>query len=233
MRIHVAFTPAESIDAPLAVAIDVLRATSTIAQALASGYHRVICATEIEEARALGAAAGHAVLGGERECVPIPGFDFGNSPREYLGDPAAPTLVLSTTNGTKLLVAASAHSERVLVGSLLNLDALLAAIRADGSSEVAILCAGVEGELCLDDAYVAGRIAEALDGELTDSAVAAIRLAGSFASAEEGLMSSQSALNLVNVNLSEDIAYCARESILQVVPRVVGMVGSGVEVALD
>ena len=65
-----------------------------------------------------------------------------------------------------------------------------------------------------------------------DSANAAIRLAHSFASAEDGLSVSQSARNLINANLAEDISYCARESILPVVPRLVGAVGTGVEVAL-
>jgi 2-phosphosulfolactate phosphatase len=232
MRIHVSFTPGEPIDAPLTVVIDVLRATSTITQALASGYQRVLCCTEIEEARALAAESSPAVLGGERKCAHIPGFDFGNSPREYLEKPAAPTLVLSTTNGTRLLVTAAAHSARVLVASLLNLEALIAAVRADGANEVAILCAGVRGELCLDDAYVAGRIADLLDGDHTDSALAAIRLARSFANAEDGLSVSESARNLINADLAEDISYCARESILPVVPRLVGTVGSGVEVAL-
>ena len=157
-----------------------LRATSTITQALASGYERVLCCTDIEDAQALAAENAPAVLGGERKCVPIPGFDFGNSPREYVGAPAAPTLVLSTTNGTRLLVTAAAHAERVLVASLLNLEALIEAVRANGADELDILCAGSRGELCLDDAYVAGRISEQLDGDHTDSATAAIRLARVF-----------------------------------------------------
>jgi 2-phosphosulfolactate phosphatase len=165
--------------------------------------------------------------------MPIPGFNFGNSPREYVGEPAAPTLVLSTTNGTRLLVTAAAHAERVLVASLLNLEAVVEAIRADGADELGILCAGSRGELCLDDAYVAGRIAELLDGDHADSATAAIKLARSFASADDGLRVSQSARNIVAAGLEEDIAYCARESILSVVPRVKGTVGAGVEVALS
>jgi 2-phosphosulfolactate phosphatase len=228
----VAFTPAEAPDAPLAVAVDVLRATSTITQAIASGYRRVLCCNEIEEARELAAAEAPAKLGGERGSVPIPGFDFGNSPREFLGAPAAPTLVLSTSNGTRLLVAAATHSERVLVGSLLNLKALIEAIHADGAEEVDILCAGVRGELCIDDAYVAGRIAELLDGDMTDSAAAAVRLAHSFASAGEGLGASQSARSLVDAGLADDIAYCARESVLEVVPRLTRTIGNGVEVGL-
>lgn len=232
MRIHVSFTPFEPVDAPLAVVIDVLRATSTITQALASGYERVLCCTDIDDARTLAAEHSPAMLGGERKCSPIPGFDFGNSPREYVGEPGAPTLVLSTTNGTRLLVTAAAHAERVLVASLLNLEALIEAVKADGADELDILCAGSRGEMCLDDAYVAGRIAEQLDGDRTDSATAAIRLAQSFASADDGLRVSQSARNIVAAGLEEDIAYCARESVLPVVPRLVGSVGAGVEVAL-
>ena len=185
MRVHVAFTPAEEVGAPVGVVVDVLRATSTICQALAAGYRRVLCCAEIDQAREIAAQEGNAVLAGERKTVRIDGFDFGNSPREFV-EPAAETLVLTTTNGTRLLVAAAARCELVLIGSLLNLDAVVAEVQARGE-EVAVLCAGVLGELALDDAYCAGRIAEALGGEPADSAVAAMRLARSFESAEAGL----------------------------------------------
>src|ERR671937_2498559 len=117
VQVRVAFTPAEALSAPVGIVVDVLRATSTIAQALAAGYHRVLCCAEIEEARALAEAQGNAVLGGERKAVRIAGFDFGNSPIEYAGPPAAETLVLTTTNGTRLLLAAAARCGEVLVGS--------------------------------------------------------------------------------------------------------------------
>jgi 2-phosphosulfolactate phosphatase len=171
------------------------------------------------------------VLGGEREAVRIPGFDFGNSPSEYAGRPAGETVVLTTTNGTRLLLEAASRCETVLVGSLLNLDAVVGAVRASGVEEAAVLCAGVAGEFALDDAYVAGRIAAALDGEAVDSATAAIRLAGTFATAEEGLGASTSAANLRRAGLDEDIAWCARESALDVVPRYRGMLGHAAEVA--
>ncbi len=232
MRIHVAFTPAEALECPLAVAIDVLRATSTITQALASGYRSVLCCTEVEEARELAAQQPSAVLGGERRCLRIPGFDFGNSPSEYVGEPAGETVVLSTTNSTKLLVTAAERSERVLVASMLNLAAVVEAVRADASDEVAILCAGVRGQLCLDDVYVAGRIAEDLGGADTDSAVAAIRIARSFAGAYEGLAASQSARNLLAAGLPQDIEWCARESVVDVVPRLAGTVGPAARVTL-
>ena len=231
MRVHVAFTPAEEVSAPVGIVVDVLRATSTIVQALASGYRRVLCCEEVEEARSIAAAAGDAVLGGERRTVRIPGFDFGNSPQEFV-KPAGGTLVLTTTNGTRLLVAAAARCDVVLVGSLLNLDAVATAARAPGAEDVAVLCAGVRGELALDDAYCAGRIAETLGGEPADSAVAALRLARSFGSAEDGLGSSQSARNLRAAGLDADIGFCARESVLDVVPRFARMVGPAAEVTL-
>ena len=232
MRVHVAFTPAEEVSAPVGIVVDVLRATSTMTQALAAGYGRVLCCSEVEEARAVAAAEGGAVLGGERKTMKIDGFDFGNSPREFL-EPAAETLVLTTTNGTRLLLAAAARCQLVLVGSLLNLEAVADAAREKGVEDVAVLCAGVKGELALDDAYCAGRIAEALGGEPADSAAAAIRLARSFATAEEGLSSSQSARNLHASGLDADIAYCARESVLSTVPRFSRMLGPAAEVVLD
>ncbi len=230
MRVHVAFTPADDVGAPVGIVVDVLRATSTICQALAAGYRRVLCCGEVDEAREIAAREGNVVLAGERQTVLIPGFDFGNSPREFL-EPAAETLVLTTTNGTRLLVAAAARCELVLVGSLLNLGAVVEAARGHGE-KVAILCAGVCGELALDDAYCAGRIAETLGGDPADSAVAAIRLAHTFAGAEEGLSASQSARNLRASGLDGDIAWCARESVVDAVPRFSRMLGSAAEVTL-
>src|SRR5437763_4173265 len=231
MRVHVAFTPGELTPAPVGVVVDVLRATSTICQALESGYRRVLCCAEIDEARALAQTEGPAKLAGERRLEHIEGFDFGNSPRELEGAPAAGTLILTTTNGTRLLVAAAERYERVYVGSLLNLDAVAAAVRESGE-EVAVLCAGVLGELALDDAYCAGRIAEALGGEPEDSARAAILLARSFPSSIEGLSASGSAANLRRNGLEADVERCSRENDLQVVPRYVRRVGPAAEVTV-
>ncbi|MGH3016056.1 MAG: 2-phosphosulfolactate phosphatase, partial [Gaiellaceae bacterium] len=157
MRVHVAFTPAETVRAPTAVVVDVVRATSTIVQALASGYSRVLCCAEVEEARALRERLGEGVLAGERRARPIPGFELGNSPREFV-EPRGETVILTTTNGTRALVTAGERCERVLAGSLLNLEALVASAR-DGGGDVTVVCAGVKGEFAMDDAYVAGRIA--------------------------------------------------------------------------
>ena len=231
MRVHVAFTPGELTAGTVGIVVDVLRATSTMSQALAAGYRRVLCCAEIEDARALATTQGDVKLAGERRLEHIEGFDFGNSPRELAGEPAAETLILSTTNGTRLLVAAAARFEQVLVGSLLNLGAVAAAARETGE-DVSVLCAGVLGELALDDAYCAGRIVAALGGDHADSAAAAVRLAASFPDSQAGLGASRSASNLRHHGLEEDIEWCARESALDVVPRFVQMVGPAAEVAL-
>ncbi len=86
---------------------------------------------------------------------------------------------------------------------------------------MAILCAGVEGRFAIDDAYVAGRIAAALGGEPDDAAIAARRLAGAFRSAFDGISAGASADNLRAAGLAEDIAFCARESVLRLVPRII------------
>ena len=229
MRVHVAFTPGERTPAPLGIVVDVLRATSTICQALASGYGRVLCCAEIDEARTLAETEGPAMLAGERRLEHIEGFDFGNSPSELEGEPAAETLILTTTNGTRLLVAAAERFERVYVGSLLNTAAVVAAARESGE-DVAVLCAGVLGELALDDAYCAGRIAEELGGEPEDSARAAILLTHSFPSAVEGLGASRSAANLRRHGLEADVERCARENDLDIVPRYIRSVGPAAEV---
>ena len=108
MPVHVAFTPAEAAVARVGVVVDVIRASSSIAQALAAGYERVLCCGEIDEANALRAELGdEAVVGGERNGAVVAGFDVGASPREFAAGPRAPTLILSTTNGTAAILAAA------------------------------------------------------------------------------------------------------------------------------
>jgi len=232
VRVHVAFTPDESAAAPTGVVVDVVRATSTICQALASGYGRVLCTAEVEDARALREAVPGITLGGERLGVRIDGFDLGNSPSEYL-QPRSAVLGITTTNGTRAILTAAERCDRVLIASLLNLAAVTGAAREHGD-DVAVFCAGVKGAFALDDAYVAGRLATALGWERSDAAEAAVRLANSYATAEEALRASRSGRNLINhgPELEADLPYCARESILEVVPRFVGMHGVAAEIRL-
>ena len=231
MQVHVAFTPDEAGAAPTGIVVDVIRATSTICQALASGYERVFCTAEVEEARALRDALGEGALGGERKNVLIPGFDLGNSPREYL-EPRDGTLILTTTNGTRAIVSAAGRCERVLIGSLLNLAAVVESVRESGE-DVIVVCAGVQGTLALDDAYVAGRIVSKLGWERSDAAEAVVRLAATWSGAEEAFRASKSGRNLMEnaPELEEDLPFCARESVLDVVPRLVAMRAEAAEIS--
>jgi 2-phosphosulfolactate phosphatase len=224
MRVDVAFTPDEAVSAHTGVVVDVLRATSTIAQALAAGYRRVLCCAEIEEARALRAEVPDSLVGGERKAVQIEGFDVGASPREFL-EARAETLILSTTNGTCAILEAARRSGDVLLGSLLNLEAVA---RAAQGEDALVVCAGFQGAFALDDAYCAGRIVQLLDADRSDAAIAAELIATAFPTALDGL----NARTYGPPGLEEDIAFCARESVLDVVPRLVGMVGPAAEIML-
>jgi 2-phosphosulfolactate phosphatase len=227
MRCHVAFTPAEAAEAQLGIVVDVMRATSTIAQALAGGYRRVLCCAEIDDALALRAELGdEAITGGEREAQRVEAFDAGASPREFR-EPRAETLILSTTNGTRSIVAAAAACDEVVLGSLLNVDAVSSHARERGE-DVAVLCAGYKGAFAIDDAYCAGRIVRLVGGERTDAAIAAEIVADRFPNAIDGI----NARTYGPPGLEEDIAFCAQESVLDVVPRFTRMVGPAAEVTL-
>jgi 2-phosphosulfolactate phosphatase len=224
MPVNVAFTPAGAAPATIGIVVDVLRATSTIAQALASGYLRVLCVSELDEARALRRQIPDSLVGGERNAVRIEDFDVGASPREFL-EPRAETLILSTTNGTQAILETARRCERVVLGSLLNLAAVGSAV---GDDDAVVVCAGFKGTFALDDAYCAGRIVQLLAGEHTHNAVAADLLAQAFPTALDGL----NARTYGPPGLEQDIAFCAREDVLDVVPRLTGTRGPAAEIML-
>jgi 2-phosphosulfolactate phosphatase len=222
MGLAVAFTPVETVPAQTGVVVDVLRATSTIAQALSSGYRRVLCCAEIDDALALRAEIPDSLVGGERKAVQVKGFDVGASPREFL-EPRADTLILSTTNGTRAILETAQRCEEVVLGSILNLAAVA---RASAAGDAVIVCAGFQGAFALDDAYCAGRIVQLVDGERTDAAIASELIARAFPTALEAF----NARTYGPPGLEEDIAFCARENVLHVVPRLAGMVGPAAEI---
>jgi len=237
--IDVAFTPAEGRVAGVAVVIDVLRATTTATQALASGFSRVLCVDSLE--RALRMQARGRLLAGEQHGKKPPGFDLGNSPADVARDPAdvadvarepadvaldpadvgrdrAEELVLATTNGAPTIVEAARRAPLVLLACLLNFDAVRAELA--GVEDVQIVCSGTYGEIALEDVYVAGRLCAELSGARTDAALAAEAVARAYPSAYDVLAASANAKALVATGLGEDIEFCARESTLGIVPRV-------------
>jgi 2-phosphosulfolactate phosphatase len=226
VHINVAFTPVEEASARIGIVVDVIRATSSIAQALASGYERVLCCAEIDEAQALRQELGdEAVVGGERNAVVVDGFDVGASPREFAQAPKAKTLILTTTNGTRSILTAASRCEVVLLGSLLNLSAVARAAREAGG-DVAIICSGFKGAFALDDAYCAGRIVTALDGERSDAAIAAEVIANAWPDPLQGL----NARTYGPPGLEADIEFCAQVDRLDVVPVLSRMIGKAAEI---
>jgi 2-phosphosulfolactate phosphatase len=224
MPVDVVFTPVGAAPAEVGVVVDVLRATSTIAQALASGYERVLCCAEIEDARSLRAELPDSLLGGERQAVRVEGFDVGASPREFL-EARAQTLILSTTNGTRAILETAERCNRVLLGSLLNLSAVASAA---GNEDVSVVCAGFQGGFALDDVYCAGRILQLAGGERTHAASASALLAEAFPAALDGL----NARTYGPPGLEDDIAYCAQVDLLDVVPVLTGVEGLAAEIML-
>ncbi len=153
----------------LAIVIDTLRFTSTATVALNRGARLVHVVSDIEQARDL---ASHdrdlRKLCGERHCVRIPGFDFGNSPEEYTAQNVVDKeLIFSTTNGTFAVEAAMAASD-VWLGSLLNRRSLCERIlqwcmsKSDATSQVWCICAGTDGEVANEDVLTAGAIVDCL-----------------------------------------------------------------------
>jgi 2-phosphosulfolactate phosphatase len=211
--IDVAFLGTHVRPADTAVVIDVLRASSTITLALASGYERVLVAGSIDEARTL--RADDRVLAGEVRCARAPGFDLGNSPEETLS-PRGAELVLATTNGAPAILASADASDEVLVASLLNLDAVAAQI---GAGDVLLVCAGTDGGVSIEDVYLAGRLSAAVDGPRSDAAQIAEAVAAAYRTPLDALEVSAGAVGLRREGLESDIAFCAQESIVDTVPR--------------
>jgi 2-phosphosulfolactate phosphatase len=147
----------------IAVAIDVLRATTTIIHALAAGCTAVRPCAEIAEAQDLAGQmrAGRVILGGERNGAPLAGFDLGNSPGEYTPKVCkGTTLVLTTTNGTRALLRA-ADAARTLVAGFVNFSAVCEQLRQD-PRPVYMVCAGTDGEVSLEDTLLAGALVDYL-----------------------------------------------------------------------
>lgn len=149
------------------IVIDVLRATTVIGQALAAGAARIVPAAGIEEALALKAQIDPdgALLCGEREGRPVPGFDLGNSPLEYQpGLVAGRTLILASTNGSVVL-ARSQPARRVLGLSWNTLGAVARRVAGEGGAWT-IICSGKLGRPCLEDLVCAGALIERLFARL-------------------------------------------------------------------
>ena len=193
--------------------IDVIRATSTIVTALARGALGVRPVAGMDEALAVKERNPEALLAGERGGRPQPGFDLGNSPREMTAERVGGReMILTTTNGTQTL-AACAGARAVVTASLLNLDATATRLRELGPPWL-ILCAGHEGDFGVDDAIVAGALADALD---QDHALVSLYHSVRH-DLTESLLGSLAGQELVKVGLADDVPFCAELNTFSLVP---------------
>jgi 2-phosphosulfolactate phosphatase len=208
------------------VVIDVLRATSVIIEALFQGAIEVIPVTTVEEAARLAKTfpRGSTLLGGERGSRKIQGFDFGNSPSEYTPEKVrGKRLILTTTNGTRAFHSVAA-AEDVLVASFLNGTAV-----AEGSlqldRDILIFPSGDEGAFSLEDVVCGGMLIDLMARKshaaigLTDASSSARILYQRFeGSLLEAFRLSSHGKDLDALGLGEDLFYCARTDVTDLVP---------------
>jgi 2-phosphosulfolactate phosphatase len=210
------------VQADTAVVIDVLRASTTICAALDQRSLFVKPCLEPEEAIAYRARSQPETIlcGGERHAVQIPGFELGNSPREYTREKVAGKgIAFTTTNGTRALNTAM-RCPTILIGSFVNLTA--AALACANSDHVALVCAGTDGFVTAEDVLAAGAICDSIQRmatepiKLNDEAQVATMAWQSIALSPhrdsallKALRSSRGGLNLLALGFDLDIEFAA------------------------
>lgn len=208
--------------------IDVLRASTTIAVALDSGARAVIPFADTDEmiTRSKQFERETVLLTGERKMLPLRGFDLGNSPREFTPEAVAgKTVLLSTTNGTRAILA-SQGARDIVVASYVNWTAVTAMLRAAlrAGTDIAIVCAGTDGHFALEDAACAGRyvrsVTRRLSGvALNDAAHACSLLAHNYGEqVGRVLIDSVHGRALADAGFREDLSVCAAVDSHPVVP---------------
>lgn len=235
MKIEVFLTPAEfeenSLKEKIAVVIDVLRASTSIITALQNGAKEVIPVAEVETAMKIASNlfAGQSMLCGERNGKLIDGFDLDNSPESYVPEiVTGKSLVFCTTNGSRALVKAR-HAKSLLVAGFVNVSMVKEFIfrPENEESSVAIVCAGKDGHLSLEDTLCAGLVIDRLMNDkkpkaafqLTDTALAAQVLYERFRGNElAALTESEHGRYLASIGNAGDIPACAKIDGIQALP---------------
>ncbi len=212
------------------VVIDVLRATTTITYALASGAKAVIPCLTVEDARQIAQRELEPVLlGGERGGLPIDGFDLANSPSEYTTERVkGRCIVFTTTNGTKAMMQCR-QAQRTVIGAFANLSAL--ATELEEASEMELLCAGTRGEITREDVLLAGAIVHRVAGKrpghhtMNDQAAIAVDAwrgldlhTPSSAGLTRALRETRGGRRLLEIGLERDIEIAARIDQTTIIP---------------
>lgn len=197
---------------PIVIVIDVLRATSAICAAIDYGINSIIPVSSLEEAKQY-KDKGY-IVAAERKGQIVEGFKLGNSPFGFMNDDfIGKDIVLTTTNGTKAINIAAKDTPTVVIGSLLNLDAICEWL-SQQNRDVLCLASGWKDKFNLEDTICAGGIVNCLinSGQFSsdeDSSIAAKYL---FQSARDNyfgfLKSSSHRRRLRKLNLNKDIKFC-------------------------
>jgi 2-phosphosulfolactate phosphatase len=220
-------TPAD-VQGRVVLVIDVLRASTTVAVALSNGAKAIIPFESSDEvvARAKQFERSDVLLAGERRMHAIPGFDLGNSPREYTrATVEGKTVLLTTTNGTVALAGIQGARD-VLVASYVNYSAVSAMIRAAarGASDVTIVCAGRDRQFALEDAACAGRFTRGVtrrlaNVRLNDAAQACCLMDKRYGDRLDRLFEdSEHGRALAEAGFAEDLVVCASVDSHPVIP---------------
>jgi len=232
MNIDVVLLPRDltpqDVEGRVAIVFDVLRATTSITAALAAGVKEIRIFGDTASALAARKAfTGPVLLCGEEKALPPLGFDLGNSPRQFsAAEHAGRTVLLSTTNGTRAILAASGAAG-ILIGSLVNASAVARAAVQMGR-DITLLCAGTNGQVAAEDLIGCGGVLEsirqlspAFDG--SDNVLIARTL---FHAARNDLTAAlrqtHGGRNVIAVNLEPDIDFSAKLDSLNVVGHVSG-----------
>ena len=206
-----------------AVVVDVLRATTSIVEALANGARAVYPTASTEEAVHLAASLGRedVLLCGERNGVRIEGFDLGNSPYEFDGSAVGgKRLVMSTTNGTQALLAVQ-EATTVAIAAFTNLAAVADAVA--GADRLVLQCAGRRGRFSIDDALCAGHLVRRIVGGgvepvLNDAARAAQVLGEAVEPTRAFFEGTAAGRALTEIGLADDLDLCAEVDRRDIVP---------------
>ena len=231
MKLGVVMSPGElapgDVQGRVVAVIDVLRATTSIAVALANGAKTVIPVEDVDEAmtRAKQFDRAEVKTAGERKMLPIPGFDLGNSPREFSAESVGGcTVIITTTNGTRALMALQGARD-IVVASYVNHSAVSAMLRAASrSNDILIVCAGTEGHFSLEDAACAGRYVRSItQGNasimVNDAAHACALIDGRYGdNISEIFKDSSHGSALAAAGFGEDLVACAQLDSHPVVP---------------
>ena len=215
----------EELDQLKTVVIDVLRATSSIVAAMSAGVPYIVPVATVEAATRLAAdfaQQGGCYLGGERNKLPPPGFDCGNSPLEYLQLSSEKPVVFTTTNGTRALNRVI-DSKEILVGSFGNAAAVAQAL-VTSPEDILLVCSGTLGQIAAEDVLCAGLIIQEMQNRatvlLSDAARIALasyqRVAGNLT---EYLLQTRSGQGLSQLGLRHDVLHAAEVNYSSVVPK--------------